>query len=126
VHLLTSFVLVDDLYSTVVPSRCKAKTKKQELVVHSPATLVACQTTLLSWGGGTGPYRLSVIRGGQAHEDPLRDFGEISTQALTWSVDVPIGTSITLKLTDSTGETVYSSPVTAVAGSAACLPATMP
>lgn len=90
--------------------------------INTPASLTVCQPTLLSWSGGQAPYFLSVIPGGQASAAALKDFGEQTDNQETWNVDLPAGTSITLKLTDSTGNTVYSSPVTIGAGtSTSCL-----
>lgn len=84
--------------------------------INTPATLTVCQPALLSWSGGSAPYFLSVIPGGQASAAALKDFGSQSDTSETWNVDLPAGTSITLKLTDSTGNTVYSSPITIGAG----------
>lgn len=90
--------------------------------INTPASLTVCQPTLLSWSGGQAPYFLSVIPGGQASAAPLKDFDQQSDTSETWTVDIPAGTSITLKLTDSTGNTVYSSPVTISEGSStSCL-----
>ncbi|KAJ9100620.1 hypothetical protein QFC21_003664 [Naganishia friedmannii] len=90
--------------------------------ISTPPTLTVCQPTLLSWNGGSQPYFLSVIPGGQASAAALKDFGQQTGTSYTWNVDLPAGTQITLKLTDSTGNTVYSSPVTIQAGtSTSCL-----
>lgn len=90
--------------------------------VNTPASLTVCQPTLLSWTGGQAPYFLSIIPGGQASAAALKDFGSQSDNQETWNVDLPAGTSITVKLTDSTGNTVYSSPVTIGEGSStSCL-----
>ncbi|GHJ87214.1 hypothetical protein NliqN6_3616 [Naganishia liquefaciens] len=90
--------------------------------INTPASLTVCQPTLLSWSGGQAPYFLSVIPGGQASAAALKDFGEQNDNSETWTVDLAAGTSITLKLTDSTGNTVYSSPVTIGEGtSTSCL-----
>ncbi|KAJ9122311.1 hypothetical protein QFC22_001732 [Naganishia vaughanmartiniae] len=90
--------------------------------ISTPPTLTVCQPTLLSWTGGSQPYFLSVIPGGQASAAALKDFGQQTANSYTWTVDLPAGTQITLKLTDSTGNTVYSSPVTIQAGtSTSCI-----
>jgi hypothetical protein len=90
--------------------------------INTPASLTTCVPTLLSWTGGQAPYFLSIIPGGQASAASLKDFDQQSDNQETWNVDLPAGTSITVKLTDSTGNTVYSSPVTIGAGSStSCL-----
>lgn len=85
--------------------------------INTPASLVTCQPTLLSWTGGQAPYFLSIIPGGQASAAALKDLGQQTDNQETWTVDLAAGTSITVKLTDSTGNTVYSSPVTIGEGS---------
>ncbi|AAW40819.1 hypothetical protein CNA02520 [Cryptococcus deneoformans JEC21] len=88
-----------------------------DLTVSSPATLIECQPALLSWSGGTAPYYLAIIPGGEASAASLKDFGEQSGTSLTWTVDIASGNSVSLKVTDSTGTINYSSPVTIQAGS---------
>ncbi|ADV20257.1 hypothetical protein I315_01587 [Cryptococcus gattii Ru294] len=88
-----------------------------DLTVSSPASLIQCQPVLLSWSGGTAPYYLAIIPGGQASAAALKDFGEQSGTSLTWTVDTASGTSVSVKVTDSTGAINYSSPVTIQAGS---------
>lgn len=58
------------------------------------------------------PYYLAIIPGGQASAAALKDFGEQSGTSLTWTVDTSSGTSVSVKVTDSTGAINYSSPVT--------------
>lgn len=69
------------------------------------------------------PYYLAIIPGGQASAAALKDFGEQSGTSLTWTVDTASGTSVSVKVTDSTGAINYSSPVTireSVRSSAQC------
>ena len=94
------------------------------LDISTPLGVVVCQPEPIVWSGGTGPYSLSVIPGGQLNAAPLKDFGELAAQisVYTWAVDIPAGTLITLKLADSNGEIAYSVPFTPKAGkSDACL-----
>ncbi|OXG89300.1 hypothetical protein C348_00256 [Cryptococcus neoformans Gb118] len=88
-----------------------------DLTVSSPASLIQCQPVLLSWSGGSAPYYLAIIPGGEASAASLKDFGEQSGTSLTWTVDIASGTSVSVKVTDSTGTINYSSPVTIMAGS---------
>ncbi|KAE8537862.1 hypothetical protein D1P53_005923 [Cryptococcus gattii VGV] len=88
-----------------------------DLTVSTPASLIQCQPVLLSWSGGTAPYYLAIIPGGEASAAALKDFGEQSGTSLTWTVDTSSGTSVSVKVTDSTGTINYSSPVTIQAGS---------
>lgn len=73
--------------------------------INTPASLTVCQPAALSWTGGTAPYYLSVLPGGQASGTPLESFGEQQGTSYTWTVNIASGTAITLALTDSTGKT---------------------
>ncbi|WWD17373.1 hypothetical protein CI109_101814 [Kwoniella shandongensis] len=93
-----------------------------QLTVQTPAALIQCQPALLSWTGGSAPYFLAAIPGGQPSAAALKDFGQQSGNSITWTVDIASGTSITLKVTDSTGVVNYNQAVTIQAGSSsACL-----
>ncbi|KAK1927666.1 hypothetical protein DB88DRAFT_478818 [Papiliotrema laurentii] len=91
--------------------------------INTPAALVQCQPASISWVGGTGPFILAVIPGGQTGAAALTTIGDnVQSSPVTWNVNLASGTSITLKLTDSTGNIAYSSPLTIQAGSSsACL-----
>ncbi|WWC61818.1 uncharacterized protein I303_104403 [Kwoniella dejecticola CBS 10117] len=95
-----------------------------DLTISTPASLIQCQPALLSWTGGTAPYYLAVIPGGQPSAAALQDLGEQQGNSLTWTVNVAAGQSITLKVTDSTGVVNYNQAVTIQEGSSsACLTA---
>ncbi|KAK4689077.1 hypothetical protein P7C73_g1046, partial [Tremellales sp. Uapishka_1] len=105
-----------------------------QLTIQTPASLIEvgqlldlfsssanpmhqCQPVLLSWSGGTGPYFVAVIPGGQSSAAALKDFGHQTGTSLTWTVDIASGTSVTVKVTDSTGTINYDQAVTIQAGS---------
>ncbi|KAK8864328.1 hypothetical protein IAR55_001575 [Kwoniella newhampshirensis] len=93
-----------------------------QLTVQTPASLIQCQPALLSWTGGQGPYFLAAIPGGQPSAAALKDFGQQTGNSITWTVDIASGTSVTLKVTDSTGVVNYNQAVTIQPGSSsACL-----
>ncbi|WVW84783.1 hypothetical protein I302_106818 [Kwoniella bestiolae CBS 10118] len=93
-----------------------------DITVNTPPSLVQCQPASLSWSGGTGPYIVAVIPGGQPTAAALKTISDSeSGTSLTWTVDVAANTEITIKLTDSTGAIQYSSPVTIQSGSDSCL-----
>ncbi|KAK4684524.1 hypothetical protein P7C73_g5651, partial [Tremellales sp. Uapishka_1] len=91
--------------------------------IATPASLIVCQPAALSWSGGTPPYILAVIPGGQVSAAALETLDDAETgTSYTWTVDLAANTYITLKLTDSTGAIAYSSPLTIQAGSStSCL-----
>lgn len=94
----------------------------QELRVNSPASLIQCQPALLTWTGGQSPYFVAAIPGGQPSAAALKDFGQQTGTQLTWNVDLPAGTSVTIKITDASGAVNYNSAVTIQEGSSSsCL-----
>ncbi|WVN85095.1 uncharacterized protein L203_100237 [Cryptococcus depauperatus CBS 7841] len=89
-----------------------------DLTVNSPPSLVVCQPAQLAWTGGQGPYIIAVIPGGQPSAAALETLSDSANgNSITWKVDIAAGTSVTLKVTDSTGNIQYSSPVTIQEGS---------
>ncbi|KAM0755270.1 hypothetical protein T439DRAFT_284165, partial [Meredithblackwellia eburnea MCA 4105] len=87
--------------------------------VNTPAAVVQCQPVAITYSGGTAPYFLSVIPGGQAGATPLVSFPSSATTtagSYTWTVNIASGTSITFQIRDNTGTLAYSAPVTIQAG----------
>ncbi|BGP14239.1 hypothetical protein JCM10213_005870 [Rhodosporidiobolus nylandii] len=93
--------------------------------INTPTALYQCQPYLVSWNGGTAPYRVRVLPGGQLSGTVLANLDDQPTSdtSYTWTVGLPEGTSITLTVTDSTGVTAASAPVTIGAGDDSCLAA---
>ncbi|BEI81158.1 hypothetical protein CcaverHIS002_0203180 [Cutaneotrichosporon cavernicola] len=86
------------------------------LTMHTPASLVQCQPIKLSWEAGVPPFYLSVVPGGQTAAAPLVTFPKMDASSQTWMVNLAPGTSVTVMVTDNTGETSATSPVTVMAG----------
>ncbi|EJD06593.1 uncharacterized protein FOMMEDRAFT_165350 [Fomitiporia mediterranea MF3/22] len=82
----------------------------QQLHIDTPSNVVQCLPQLLTWGGGTGPWFVSVLPGGQPGAAALIDFGQQSGTQLTWVVNIAAGTSIGLTVRDQTGATAESAP----------------
>ncbi|KGB75002.2 hypothetical protein CNBG_0840 [Cryptococcus deuterogattii R265] len=94
----------------------------EDLTVNSPASVVVCQPVALSWSGGTAPYIVAVIPGGQPSAAALETISDNeSGNQVTWKVDIDAGTSITFKITDASGSIQYSSPVTIQDGDSSCV-----
>ncbi|WVF72192.1 hypothetical protein IAT40_007004 [Kwoniella sp. CBS 6097] len=93
------------------------------LTVNTPASLIECQPTSLTWAQGSGgPYYISIIPGGQASAAALENLPNADSSPVTWTVDIASGTNITVKITDNSGAIAYSSPVVIQAGSStSCL-----
>ncbi|BEJ11857.1 hypothetical protein CspHIS471_0203170 [Cutaneotrichosporon sp. HIS471] len=87
------------------------------LTMHTPASLVQCQPIKLSWEAGVPPFYLSIVPGGQTSASPLVTFPKMDASSQTWMVNLAAGTSVTVMVTDNTGETSATSPVTVMAGS---------
>lgn len=105
-------------YATVAAllSAVSAVLAQSGAVIQSPASLVQCQPVLLNWNGGSAPYYISVIPGGQASAAALKTFSTQTGNSLTWVVDLPVQ-EITLKIVDASGAINYSSPIPIQAGS---------
>ncbi|MER5546483.1 Ser-Thr-rich GPI-anchored membrane family protein [Streptomyces sp. NPDC002589] len=110
---LSRMPIVLALSAAAVIGTTAAKASAVEgLTINTPSNPVVCQPLTLSWSGGQGPYRLEVLPGNQPSAPPLRDLGEQDGTTYTWTVDVPQGTSLGLKLQDSTGAIAQSAPFT--------------
>jgi len=57
----------------------------------------------LNWTGGTGPYTLSVLPGGQPGAAVLEDLGTQTGTSFSWLCKFPAGTSLFLRLRDNLG-----------------------
>ncbi|KAK6903020.1 hypothetical protein I203_108281 [Kwoniella mangroviensis CBS 8507] len=93
------------------------------LTINTPASLIECQPTSITFSGGSSsPYYLSILPGGQASASALENLPDATSSPVTWTVDIASGTNITIKITDGSGNIAYSSPVVIQAGSSSsCL-----
>ncbi|KAL7414627.1 hypothetical protein BDY24DRAFT_385878 [Mrakia frigida] len=73
------------------------------IVVNTPAAVVFCQPTLLSWSGGTPPYFVNINAGGSVSVVLLNLLVETTATSYTWTTDLAPGTSFTLAVKDSDG-----------------------
>ncbi|KLT46088.1 hypothetical protein CC85DRAFT_239208, partial [Cutaneotrichosporon oleaginosum] len=83
------------------------------------------EPTRLQWSGGSPPYWVTVIPAGQPSAAPIMTLADSSdATSMTWNVNLPANSQITLQIRDGTGNVQYSSPITVQAGSnTACLTA---
>ncbi|KAJ4476234.1 hypothetical protein J3R30DRAFT_3704774 [Lentinula aciculospora] len=87
------------------------------LTVNTPSSLTTCEPTLLSWSGGTAPYYLTILPGGETSASALKTFDSTNATEYTWTVDIAADTEITIELKDSTGTIAYSDEADIAAGS---------
>ncbi|KAJ3744311.1 hypothetical protein DFH05DRAFT_1460426 [Lentinula detonsa] len=87
------------------------------LTVNTPSSLITCEPTLLSWSGGTAPYYLSILPGGETSSSALKTFDSTNATEYTWTVDIAADTEVTVQLKDSTGTIAYSDEIDISAGS---------
>ncbi|OJA12420.1 hypothetical protein AZE42_03389 [Rhizopogon vesiculosus] len=95
-----------------------------QLTINTPANVVECQPTLLSWSGGTAPYFLVgnfltrfILPGGSPTSASLENLGQQNSTSVTWICNIASGTSLGLTLVDSTGLTAQTAPFTVNPGS---------
>ncbi|KAI9623319.1 hypothetical protein KEM48_009501 [Puccinia striiformis f. sp. tritici PST-130] len=68
------------------------------------------------------PVFVSLIPGGQSGGAILNDFGAQTDSSLTWDVDQPAGTSLTVQIRDSKGALNYSDKFTVQPSTQTCKP----
>ncbi|KAG5720756.1 hypothetical protein E4T56_gene4993 [Termitomyces sp. T112] len=90
------------------------------LTVNTPSNVVSCQPTLLTWSDGQAPFFLSIIPGGQVSAPALKTFPTQNGNSITWIVDLPPNTGITIALKDSTGVQAFSDIVTITGTDTSC------
>jgi len=93
---------------------------QEDLQINSPPQLRTCIPTNLQWTGGESPYFLQILQGGST-SDTLVDLGEQDSNSYRWEPSLDAGTEVTLGITDNSGNTAYSSPVTITEGNDGCL-----
>ncbi|KAK4330705.1 hypothetical protein RTBOTA2_006375 [Rhodotorula toruloides] len=85
--------------------------------INTPTALYTCEPYQLSWAGGSAPYYVRVLQGGTTSDVIETLVSAQSVTSYTWNVNVPAGSSVTIGLTDSTGQSAYTAQVTVQAGS---------
>ncbi|KAF8625560.1 hypothetical protein AX15_005324 [Amanita polypyramis BW_CC] len=98
------------------------------LTINTPASITQCRVccsliqlvdinpppaepTLVTWTGGTAPYFVSVLPGGETTAAPLKSLGSSNAMSVTWVANVTPNQYITFALKDSTGETAFTDQV---------------
>ncbi|RPD60069.1 hypothetical protein L226DRAFT_560454 [Lentinus tigrinus ALCF2SS1-7] len=84
--------------------------------INTPNPPTQCVPTQFTWTGGTAPYFLVINPGGVTGAAALQQYSGLTGTSFTWSTNITAGTSIGLALTDATGTTVQSAPVTIQSG----------
>jgi hypothetical protein len=57
------------------------------LTINTPASLVECQPTSITWSGATSPVYVAVLKGGDTSSEALKQLGEVpSGSSVTWMV----------------------------------------
>jgi len=85
-----------------------AQAQSTTLTINTPPSVPQCLPTFVSFSGGQPPYTISALPGGQPSAPPLADLGSHDGTGFTWKANLPVGTSTTLQIRDSTGVINYS------------------
>ncbi|GAA5880375.1 hypothetical protein JCM1840_006195 [Sporobolomyces johnsonii] len=92
----------------------------------SPASVTECLPQQLEVSGGTPPYTVTILPGGQTGAAPLETLPTVEDPgSVTWLVDLPAGQKITFAVRDSTGAVGYSSEIPQVVLSPSRIPFTV-
>jgi len=89
--------------------------------IATPSLVVPCQPFLLKWGGGSPPYRVSVLPSPLGSGPAVVAFPETNATELTWMVNQQPGTILVLSVADQTGGSNPSAPFTVQPGNTSCL-----
>ena len=81
-----------------------------DLEFNDPVLPTECESTILSWTGGTPPYSLNISGPTTEQRAGIHDF------LYTWKVDMPAGSTVTAVVTDSNGMSARTQPFTIRSG----------
>lgn len=87
------------------------------MTINTPSNVVVCQPVLLTWTGGTPPYDLTILPGGEPNGNLIEDLGKQNGTSLTWVANIAAGTSIGFTLRDNVGLIAQTAPVNVLSGS---------
>lgn len=87
------------------------------LTINTPSNVVVCEPILLTWGGGTPPYIVSVLPAASPSGPAVVTFPQTSATELTWLVNQQANTMLSLSVRDNTGGSDPSAPFTVLSGS---------
>ncbi|GAA5994629.1 uncharacterized protein JCM10292_002179 [Rhodotorula paludigena] len=118
-----SSVLLPLPFSILLLSLLDTPSPVSAQTITSPASVVQCLPVALTLEGGSAPYTVSVLPGGQVSAAPLETLPEVTAPGtVTWLVDLEAGQDITFSVRDATGALGYSAPIPILSGtSSECL-----
>ncbi|EIW52123.1 uncharacterized protein TRAVEDRAFT_75492 [Trametes versicolor FP-101664 SS1] len=73
------------------------------IVIDTPANPVQCQTTLVTWTGGSPPFDLVFV-----HDRTAEHHTVTSGNSFLWTVDLPANTDTFVSILDGTSHTGQS------------------
>ncbi|KAI9061048.1 hypothetical protein FKP32DRAFT_1613243 [Trametes sanguinea] len=85
----------------------------QDLKINTLTSATQCQPVQFSWQGGAAPYYLELV---PETLQQIKQFPAQNGNVMTWTVDLPVGTSFSSSLRDSTGTQAFSDIQTVRAG----------
>ncbi|KAJ3491766.1 hypothetical protein NLI96_g436 [Meripilus lineatus] len=113
-------------FTSLIATALFATSAVAQFMINTPANVVVCQPTLLTWTGGTPPYFLrqmhlpflsdSILPGATPGGEALQQFTGLTDTSFRWSTNIAAGTFIGLTLRDNTGATAQSAPFTINSG----------
>ncbi|GAA5863515.1 hypothetical protein JCM3774_006508 [Rhodotorula dairenensis] len=87
------------------------------LQINTPTALYTCEPYQLTWSGSQGPYFVRALAGGTTSQVLETLVSNENVNSYTWNVNLAAGTSVTIGVTDSQGQSAYSAQVTVQEGS---------
>ncbi|GJN94460.1 hypothetical protein Rhopal_007540-T1 [Rhodotorula paludigena] len=98
--------------AVAVSALALASSAAAQVTINTPPPLYTCQNALLSWSGGQAPYYVRVNQGGSTTNTLETIQNGVDSTSYSWQVNQPAGTSVTLAITDGSGQTNYADAVT--------------
>jgi hypothetical protein len=85
--------------------------------INTPESVLSCANHQVTFSGGTAPYTILVIPGGDSSAAAIETYHDIQCSPFTWFVTEAAGTSVFLRLQDNAGASVSTAPFTIQTGS---------
>ena len=105
----------------VVAALAAGATAQQSLNINT-VFASQCLPTMLTWGGGTPPYWVTIIQGGSATNPVLQNVvGPTSETSVTWIANIGAGTNIAYSIRDNTGAMASSGSFNVATGNTDCM-----
>ncbi|KAF9243406.1 hypothetical protein BU15DRAFT_43035 [Melanogaster broomeanus] len=82
-----------------------------DFTIDTP-TFVQCQESQITWTQSTPPYDILIVNADDVCGDAIEDLGNMTSLAVTWTVNLAAGSQVVLSLGDAAGNEAWSGTIT--------------